>query len=72
ASRVVVGVHYPHDVIAGLILGAMVALVLPVPARLLAPTVAQARKRPRAAWLLGRPAAARDDAPTVRRHRPRA
>jgi membrane-associated phospholipid phosphatase len=72
ASRVVVGVHYPHDVIAGLFLGAMVALVLPVPARLLAPVVAEARKRPRAAWLIGRPAAERGDAPTVRLRRPRA
>jgi undecaprenyl-diphosphatase len=72
ASRIVVGVHYPHDVIAGLILGAMVALVLPVPARLLAPVVAEARKRPRAAWLIGRPAAERGDAPTVRLRRPHA
>ena len=72
ASRVVVGVHYPHDVIAGLVLGAMVALVLPVPARLLALVVAEARKRPRAAWLVGRPAAEPVDAPTVRLHRPRA
>ena len=72
ASRVVVGVHYPHDVIAGLVLGAMVALVLPVPARLLAPMVAELRKRSRAAWLVGRPAAEPVDAPTVRLHRPRA
>jgi membrane-associated phospholipid phosphatase len=72
ASRVVVGVHYPHDVIAGLVLGAMVALVLPVPARLLAPVVAETRKRPRATWLVGRPAAEPVDAPTVRLHRPHA
>jgi membrane-associated phospholipid phosphatase len=72
ASRVVVGVHYPHDVIAGLVLGAMVALILPVPARLLAPVVAELRKRRRAAWLVGRPAAEPVDAPTVPLHRPRA
>ncbi|GAA3094861.1 hypothetical protein GCM10010464_67940 [Pseudonocardia yunnanensis] len=72
ASRVVVGVHYPHDVIAGLVLGATVALVFPASARLLAPVIAEARKRPRAAWLVGRPAAEPVDAPTVRLHRPRA
>jgi membrane-associated phospholipid phosphatase len=72
ASRVVVGVHYPHDVIAGLVLGAVVGLVLPAPTRLLAPVVAEVRKRSRAAWLVGRPAAEPVDAPTVRLHRPRA
>lgn len=70
ASRVAVGVHYPHDVIAGLVLGAIVALLLPAPARLLAPVVAEARERRRAAWLTGPPATERDDAPTVPFRRP--
>lgn len=34
ASRVFVGVHYPHDVVAGLLLGSAVAALLPVLARL--------------------------------------
>ena len=33
ASRVFVGVHYPHDVLAGLLLGAAVAATLPLLAR---------------------------------------
>jgi membrane-associated phospholipid phosphatase len=70
ASRVVVGVHYPHDVLAGLVLGAVVALALPVTARLLAPVIAQARNRAGAAWLVGD--AETGDAPTVRLRRPRA
>ncbi|WP_433556759.1 phosphatase PAP2 family protein [Pseudonocardia xinjiangensis] len=68
ASRVVVGVHYPHDVIAGFLLGAVVALVLPVPARLLAPVITQARNRAAVGWLVGDAGAG--DAPTVRLRRP--
>ncbi|WP_158846022.1 phosphatase PAP2 family protein [Saccharothrix deserti] len=34
ASRVFVGVHYPHDVVAGLLLGAAVAALLPLLTRL--------------------------------------
>jgi membrane-associated phospholipid phosphatase len=72
ASRVFVGVHYPHDVVAGLVLGAVVALSLPVLARGLTPVVADARTRPRAAWLVGSGAPETDarDAPTVLLRRP--
>jgi membrane-associated phospholipid phosphatase len=73
ASRVFVGVHYPHDVVAGLVLGAVVALSVPVLARVLKPVVADARTRPRAAWLVGSgaPATETGEAPTVRLRRPR-
>ncbi|WP_143229926.1 phosphatase PAP2 family protein [Actinophytocola xanthii] len=37
ASRVFVGAHYPHDVLAGLLLGAAVALPLPLLARAVTP-----------------------------------
>jgi membrane-associated phospholipid phosphatase len=70
ASRVFLGVHYPHDVIAGLVLGALVALFLPLPARLLAPAIAGARTRPRAAWLVGDGAPASGDEPPVRLRHP--
>lgn len=39
ASRVWVGAHYPHDVLAGLAVGAVVALVLTLLARRAAPLV---------------------------------
>ncbi|ONI85119.1 hypothetical protein ALI22I_29460 [Saccharothrix sp. ALI-22-I] len=42
ASRVFVGVHYPHDVAAGLLLGVMAAALLPLLTRL---TTALARTR---------------------------
>lgn len=37
ASRVFVGVHYPHDVVAGLLLGAAVAAPLPLLGRAITP-----------------------------------
>lgn len=42
-SRVWVGVHYPHDVLIGLVTGALVALPLTVAARRCAPAVARLR-----------------------------
>ncbi|MET8331445.1 phosphatase PAP2 family protein [Streptomyces sp. NPDC005181] len=42
-SRVWIGVHYPHDVLIGLITGALVALPLTVAARRGAPAVARLR-----------------------------
>ncbi|ATE53223.1 phosphatase PAP2 family protein [Actinosynnema pretiosum] len=52
ASRVFVGVHYPHDVLAGLLLGALVAAImqklaplLPVPAWFAAPGNPEAAER---------------------------
>lgn len=53
ASRVFVGVHYPHDVVAGLALGAAVALVLPVVARALTPAVDRLRANSAGGALLG-------------------
>ncbi|WP_346275798.1 phosphatase PAP2 family protein [Pseudonocardia sp.] len=72
ASRVFVGVHYPHDVVAGLVLGAVAALSVSALARVLAPVVADARARARAAWLVGAAAPEREagDARTVRFRRP--
>lgn len=70
ASRVVVGVHYPHDVIAGLMLGTMVAIFLPLPARLLAPVITRARTRPGAVWLVGSPTPDAEEAPTAPLRRP--
>lgn len=43
ASRVWIGVHYPHDVLIGLVTGALVALPLTVAARRCAPAVARLR-----------------------------
>ncbi|MFR9731757.1 phosphatase PAP2 family protein [Saccharopolyspora sp. MS10] len=43
-SRVFVGVHYPHDVLVGLLLGGLVAALLPWLAGLLSPVVAGARR----------------------------
>ncbi|SFP75617.1 Signal transduction histidine kinase [Amycolatopsis arida] len=53
ASRVVAGVHYPHDVLAGLLLGAVVAASLPVAARILAPAVSRLRGTTAGGALLG-------------------
>ncbi|GAA2592859.1 phosphatase PAP2 family protein [Actinomadura fulvescens] len=53
-SRVFVGVHYPHDVAAGFLLGVTVApVVVLVLARLLGPAVEPMRAWPGAALLLG-------------------
>ncbi len=46
ASRVVVGVHFPHDVVAGFLLGAVVAAALPTIARMGETTVVRLRSRP--------------------------
>ncbi|WP_344418693.1 phosphatase PAP2 family protein [Amycolatopsis minnesotensis] len=62
ASRVFVGVHYPHDVLVGLLLGAAVATMLPLLARPLTPVVA--RLRSRLPVVLGRGPG--QDTPTVR------
>jgi undecaprenyl-diphosphatase len=43
ASRVWVGVHYPHDVLAGLLLGALVAFPLALASRRAAPVVTRLR-----------------------------
>jgi undecaprenyl-diphosphatase len=52
-SRVWVGAHYPHDVVAGIVVGALTApLVMPAlrrPAEALAPRLAATRLRP---WLV--------------------
>ncbi|WP_245950649.1 phosphatase PAP2 family protein [Saccharothrix carnea] len=53
ASRVFVGVHYPHDVVAGLLLGAVIATVLPPAARVLTPAIARVREHAAGAALLG-------------------
>jgi membrane-associated phospholipid phosphatase len=52
-SRVVVGVHFPHDVLVGLLLGAAVAAALPTIARMGETTVARLRHRPAGRLLLG-------------------
>ncbi|MFH8454119.1 phosphatase PAP2 family protein [Streptomyces fungicidicus] len=74
-SRVFVGVHYPHDVAAGLLLGAVVALVVvrlgTRPAIRLTEAV-RASSAPAARWLTGpgpRPAAPAAPPYAVRRHR---
>ncbi|GAA3854825.1 phosphatase PAP2 family protein [Saccharothrix violaceirubra] len=53
ASRVFVGVHYPHDVAAGLLLGALVVTFLPMAARRAAPVVARLRSGTPGRTLLG-------------------
>lgn len=54
ASRVFVGVHYPHDVFVGLLLGAVIAVIARPVARLTTPLVARMRTRSGGALLLGR------------------
>nr|WP_042195820.1 phosphatase PAP2 family protein [Kibdelosporangium sp. MJ126-NF4]CEL22241.1 DedA protein [Kibdelosporangium sp. MJ126-NF4]CTQ93023.1 DedA protein [Kibdelosporangium sp. MJ126-NF4] len=61
-SRVFVGVHYPHDVLAGLVLGAGIAMVARPLARLTTPVVARVRTWPVGALLLG---AVAHDAATI-------
>jgi membrane-associated phospholipid phosphatase len=43
ASRVWIGVHYPHDVVAGLVVGALIAWPLTLAARRAAPAVTRLR-----------------------------
>ncbi|MFG2001458.1 phosphatase PAP2 family protein [Spirillospora sp. NPDC048911] len=58
-SRVFVGVHYPHDVAAGFLVGVTVAPVVALLlVRLLTPAVESLRVRRGAAFLLGSPVAA--------------
>ncbi len=71
-SRVFVGVHYPHDVAAGLLLGVAVTLTVVALATRPATRVAGAVRgsaAPLARWLTGpgpRPAADRPHAPQLR------
>jgi membrane-associated phospholipid phosphatase len=65
ASRVVVGVHFPHDVVAGFLLGAAVAAALPTIARMVEPVVVRLRRRSFGGLLLGIGEAA-PEAPTLR------
>jgi membrane-associated phospholipid phosphatase len=53
ASRVLVGVHFPHDVVAGFLLGALVAAALPTIARMGETTVERLRARPAGRLVLG-------------------
>ncbi|WP_377268879.1 phosphatase PAP2 family protein [Peterkaempfera sp. SMS 1(5)a] len=53
ASRVWIGVHYPHDVLAGALVGVAVAVPLTLAARHAAPLVERARRIPRLTPLLG-------------------
>ncbi|SFX57081.1 phosphatase PAP2 family protein [Streptomyces atratus] len=46
ASRVWIGVHYPHDVLIGLVTGALVARLLTIAARRCAPAVTRLRDTP--------------------------
>jgi membrane-associated phospholipid phosphatase len=62
ASRVVVGVHFPHDVVAGFLLGALVAVALPTIARMGETSVARLRARRVGRLLLGTGTA---EAPTL-------
>ncbi|WP_232666395.1 phosphatase PAP2 family protein [Pseudonocardia sp. TRM90224] len=71
ASRVIVGVHYPHDVLVGLTIGAVTASALvPLLAPMASPLVQRLRGAP-GGGVLGRGPATGVDAPTVRlpRHR---
>jgi len=55
ASRVWIGVHYPHDVLAALILGALVAWPLALASRRAAPIVVAASACGRLRWALRSP-----------------
>jgi membrane-associated phospholipid phosphatase len=63
ASRVVVGVHFPHDVVAGFLLGTLVAAALPTIALMCKTVVTGLRSRPAGRLLLG-PGAPAAEAPT--------
>jgi membrane-associated phospholipid phosphatase len=52
-SRVVVGVHFPHDVLVGFLLGAAVAALLPTLSRMGETSVARLRHKPAGRWFLG-------------------
>ncbi|MGV9291824.1 phosphatase PAP2 family protein [Streptomyces sp. NPDC003719] len=71
-SRVFVGVHYPHDVAAGLLLGAVVAVVAvrlsTRPATRLADAL-RTSPAPAARWLAGPGAAAAPSSPYAAAHR---
>jgi membrane-associated phospholipid phosphatase len=67
ASRVVVGVHFPHDVVAGFLLGALVAAALPTIARMGETIVARLRSRPAGRRLLGAGPAEGPTRPILRR-----
>jgi membrane-associated phospholipid phosphatase len=60
ASRVVVGVHFPHDVLAGFLLGAAVATALPTIARMGEKPVTRLRELPAGRRLVGHGAPALD------------
>jgi membrane-associated phospholipid phosphatase len=62
ASRVVVGVHFPHDVVAGFLLGAVVAATLPTIARMGETIVVRLRCEPAGRLVLG---AGPAEAPTL-------
>ncbi len=62
ASRVVVGVHFPHDVVAGFLLGAVVAATLPTIARMGETVVVRLRCGPAGRLVLG---AGPAEAPTL-------
>ncbi|MFD7657006.1 phosphatase PAP2 family protein [Actinosynnema sp. NPDC059797] len=65
ASRVLVGVHYPHDVVAGLLFGAAVATTLPLLARLPLPVPGNRfTKRPLPSAAPPPPSAPTSSAPT--------
>jgi undecaprenyl-diphosphatase len=50
---VLVGVHFPHDVVAGFLLGAVVAAALPTIARMGETIVARLRSAPAGRLVLG-------------------
>jgi undecaprenyl-diphosphatase len=62
ASRVVVGAHFPHDVVAGFLLGAGVAAALPTIARMGETIVVRLRSTPAGRLVLG---AGPAEAPTL-------
>jgi membrane-associated phospholipid phosphatase len=67
ASRVLVGAHFPHDVVAGFLLGAVVAAVLPTIARMGETIVVRLRSAPAGRLVLGAGPAEAPTLPTPRR-----